>query len=201
MPGTFYTLHFDMQPKDAIVPAGRRLAVMVFSSDRNYTIRPAAGTQLTVDLANSSLSLPIVGGPPTLAAATGVATLDAGATVPSQLALTVGAAVNFGTITAGVTRDYTASTSASVLSTAGNAALSVMDTSATAPGHLVNGDFSLAQALQVQANGKTAYQAITSTPNPLMLWSAPVSNDPVTLNFKQSVASRRRSAPAPTRSR
>ena len=42
-PGTFYTLTFELQPKDAIVAAGRRLGLMVFSSDRQYTIRPDAG--------------------------------------------------------------------------------------------------------------------------------------------------------------
>jgi hypothetical protein len=189
VPGTFYSLHFDMQPKDAIVPAGNRLAVMVFSSDRNYTIRPAAGTVLTVDLSGSSISLPIVGGQPTLAAATGVATTNAGATVPTQLSLTVGSSVSFGTILAGVGKSYTASVAASVVSTAGNAALSVMDTSPTAPGHLVNGDFSLAQPMQVQANGATGYQPITSTPTQLMTWTAPVTNDPVTLNFMQTVGS------------
>ena len=62
IPGQFLTLKFDMQAKDAIVPAGRRLALMVFSSDRNYTIRPAAGTQLTLDLAGSSFTIPVVGG-------------------------------------------------------------------------------------------------------------------------------------------
>ena len=42
-PGTFYTMHFDMQAKDAIVPAGRRLALMVFSSDRSTrSARPPA---------------------------------------------------------------------------------------------------------------------------------------------------------------
>ena len=51
-----------MQPKDVVVPAGRRLALMVISSDRDFTIRPAAGTQLTLDLAGSSLALPVVGG-------------------------------------------------------------------------------------------------------------------------------------------
>jgi predicted acyl esterase len=69
-PGTFYTLKFDMQAKDAIVPAGRRLGLMVFSSDRQYTIRPAPGTQLTLDLAGSSITIPIVGGTSALATAT-----------------------------------------------------------------------------------------------------------------------------------
>jgi predicted acyl esterase len=60
--GRSYRIGFDMQPKDTIVPAGNRLALMVLSSDRDFTIRPRAGTQVTLDLAGSSLTLPIVGG-------------------------------------------------------------------------------------------------------------------------------------------
>jgi predicted acyl esterase len=67
--GSFYPLEFDMQPKDTVVPAGNRLALMVLSSDRDFTIRPAPGTQLTLDLARSSLSLPVVGGSAALAEA------------------------------------------------------------------------------------------------------------------------------------
>jgi predicted acyl esterase len=65
-PGTFYRLDLDMQPKDTVVPAGNRIALMVISSDRDFTIRPAPGTQLTLDLARSSLALPVVGGAPAL---------------------------------------------------------------------------------------------------------------------------------------
>ena len=61
-PGTFYTLHFDMQPKDMVIDAGRRIGVMILSSDYEHTIRPAPGTQLSVDLSQSTVSLPIVGG-------------------------------------------------------------------------------------------------------------------------------------------
>jgi predicted acyl esterase len=61
-PGSFYRIDFDMQPKDTVVPAGNRLALMVLSSDRDFTIRPPAGTQLKLDLTRSSLSIPVVGG-------------------------------------------------------------------------------------------------------------------------------------------
>jgi len=70
-PGSFYRIDFDMQPKDVVVPAGNRLALMVLSSDRDFTIRPAAGTQLSLDLARSSLALPVVGGSAALASAVG----------------------------------------------------------------------------------------------------------------------------------
>ena len=52
--------------------------------------------------------------------------------------------------TPGVAKEYTASTSANVISTAGDATLSVADPSSTAPGHLVNGTFVMPQALQVK---------------------------------------------------
>ena len=60
--GKLYKLNFDLQPKDSVVAAGRRLGVMILSSDRDYTIRPAPGTKLTMDLKKSQLNLPIVGG-------------------------------------------------------------------------------------------------------------------------------------------
>src|SRR5882757_911644 len=61
-PGTFYDLHFDLQPKDSVVIAGHRIGVMILSSDQEATIRPAPGTQLTMDLRHSDVELPIVGG-------------------------------------------------------------------------------------------------------------------------------------------
>ncbi|HTE43865.1 MAG TPA: Xaa-Pro dipeptidyl-peptidase [Gemmatimonadaceae bacterium] len=62
VPGKFYDLTFDLQPDDEFVPAGKRLAVMILSSDKEFTLAPRAGTELTVDLAHSSFSIPIVGG-------------------------------------------------------------------------------------------------------------------------------------------
>ena len=35
---------------------------MIFSSDRDFTLWPEPGTELTVDLAATKLELPIVGG-------------------------------------------------------------------------------------------------------------------------------------------
>ena len=68
-PDRSYPMAVDMQPKDSVVPAGNRLALMVLSSDRDFTIRPAAGTRMTLDLARSSLALPVVGGAAALAGA------------------------------------------------------------------------------------------------------------------------------------
>jgi X-Pro dipeptidyl-peptidase len=62
VPGKFYDLTFDLEPDDEFVPPGKRLAVMIMSSDREFTLWPKPGTELTVDLARSSFSIPIVGG-------------------------------------------------------------------------------------------------------------------------------------------
>lgn len=61
-PGEFVTLTFDLQPDDQIIPAGKRIALMILSSDRDFTIWPKAGTKLTVDLDATKITLPIVGG-------------------------------------------------------------------------------------------------------------------------------------------
>jgi predicted acyl esterase len=61
-PGKMYKLTFDFQPKDSMLAAGRRLGVMILSSDRDYTIRPSPGTELTMALKESKVRLPIVGG-------------------------------------------------------------------------------------------------------------------------------------------
>jgi len=61
-PGRFYDLSFDLQPDDQIIPAGKRIGLMIFSSDRDFTLWPEPGTELTVDLDATSLALPVVGG-------------------------------------------------------------------------------------------------------------------------------------------
>jgi predicted acyl esterase len=71
VPGEFYDVRFDMQPEDHVFPTGTRIGLVIASSDFEYTIRPAKGTELNFDLSKSSLDLPIVGGVGALAAATG----------------------------------------------------------------------------------------------------------------------------------
>lgn len=61
-PGTFYDLTFDLEPDDEFVPPGKQLAVMIMSSDREFTLWPKPGAELTIDLAKSVFSIPIVGG-------------------------------------------------------------------------------------------------------------------------------------------
>jgi len=69
VPGKFYDVTFDLEPDDEFIPAGKRLAVMVMSSDREFTLWPKPGTELTLDLAHSTFSIPIVGGVKALSAA------------------------------------------------------------------------------------------------------------------------------------
>ncbi len=90
-----------------------------------------------------------------------------GGTVAAQLSLVLGAPAVFAPFTAGAAKDYTAATTATVTSTAGGATLSVDG------GTLSNGAFALAQPVQI-AFSKTS-------------WSAPVSNDVVTIGFTQHI--------------
>ncbi len=76
-----------------------------------------------------------------------------------------------------------------MVSTAGDATLSVADPSAFQTGHLVNGAFFLPQALQARANaGSFAAVGSSATPaNELLMFDQPVSNAAVALEFKQSI--------------
>lgn len=71
VPGRFYDLTFDLQPDDQVVPAGKRIALMIFSSDRDFTLWPRPGTELTVDLDATSIELPVIGGTSALGRALG----------------------------------------------------------------------------------------------------------------------------------
>ncbi len=65
-------------------------------------------------------------------------------------------------------KDYATQTKANVISTAGDAALSVSD-----PGHLTNGAFTLPEPLRVSLSKTT--------------WTGPVSNDKVDIAFNQLI--------------
>jgi hypothetical protein len=110
-----------------------------------------------------------------------------GGTVPATLALTVGQA-SFPAFVPGVARTYTASTTANVVSTAGDALLSVSDPSSTATGRLVNGTFSLAAPVQARV-APTALADVggSAAPTPLKAWTAPTSNETVAVDFAQSI--------------
>ncbi len=130
----------------------------------------------TIDVVGTSVTSPVSGA------------------VPATLSLAVGTnAAGLGNFALGVAADYTASLAATVTSTAGEAALTAADSSATAPGHLVNGEYALAEPLQLRAtngaNPATSFAPLAGAPSPLTLltWTAPISNDAVALDFKQSI--------------
>jgi hypothetical protein len=112
---------------------------------------------------------------------------DVSGNVPATLSLTVTPA-SFGAFTPGVARDYNTTLGATATSTAGDATLSVTDASGTAPGHLVNGAFSLPQALQTRV-APAAFAPIGGSPLTLKTYSGPVSNDAVTVDLRQSIGS------------
>ncbi len=62
VPGQFYSLTFNFQPDDQVIKAGQKIGLLIFSSDKDFTLRPDPGTELTIDLDGTMLSLPIVGG-------------------------------------------------------------------------------------------------------------------------------------------
>jgi hypothetical protein len=88
--------------------------------------------------------------------------------VPATLGLTVAPGASFGAFTPGVDKDYTASTTANIISTAGDATLTSSD-----PGHLMNGTFALPAPLEVSFSRSS--------------WTGPTANEPVTIGFKQHI--------------
>ena len=71
-PGKFYEMSFDLQPDDQIIPRGQQIALMIFSSDKEFTLHPDPGTELTVDLNGTTISIPVVGGEAAFKKAIGV---------------------------------------------------------------------------------------------------------------------------------
>ncbi|MCX2971417.1 MULTISPECIES: Xaa-Pro dipeptidyl-peptidase [Streptomyces] len=60
--GREYDLTFRMQPKDHLFEEGRRIGLVVISTDRDFTLRPRPGTTLHLAPAGSTLALPLVAG-------------------------------------------------------------------------------------------------------------------------------------------
>ncbi len=89
-------------------------------------------------------------------------------------------------------KDYVATTTATVTSTAGDATLTVADPSDTATGHLVNGAFSLPQPLLASGATGGTYAPVggSSAPTTLKVWDGPTSNNSSTVSFKQTIGAR-----------
>lgn len=106
-------------------------------------------------------------------------------TVAPTLALRLSGTPSFGGFVPNLERDYTASTTTTLTSTAGEATLTVADGSAVNTGKLVNGAHALAQPLQART-GSAAFAAL-SAPVTLLSLTDPVSGRAVPVEFKQSI--------------
>ena len=166
------------------------------TQDSNPTVNctPAAGTKFAVGTTTVTCTATDANGNATAPKTFNVTVkfvnkADGGVSgsVPATLGLTLGTSASFGAFTPGVAKDYAAQTAATVISTAGDATLSVADPSSTATGHLVNGAFSLPSALQANAGGPFADVGGSAAPTLLKSWSAPTSNEAVTVAFQQHI--------------
>ena len=170
------------------VPRGTCTVMVGFKPTRtNY--RSVARLQVTsnADSATESILL------------TGLSTYDAlggvGGDVPQMLSLAISGAGSFGSFVPAVARTYDTALAASVVSTAGDATLSVTDPSSTAPGHLVNGTFALPSALTLRAvntvQTNPAYVPLSETagtPVNLLTYTGPTAGaDNVTIGLRQAI--------------
>jgi hypothetical protein len=192
---------FQLHPQAWTVQPGHVLKLELLAQDSPYLRTPTG--QGSVQVSDLQLRLPVIDAPGTdlggltvAAPAAKVvppgyklareyateATGSVGGTVPATLSLTLGPAATFGAFQPGVGQTYTASTTATVVSSAGDATLTVTDPSSNAPGRLVNGAFSLAQPLLV-AGSPLSF----ATPATVKTYSAPVSNDVVPVGFSQTI--------------
>jgi hypothetical protein len=143
----------------AYAPPRKDYAAAVGEIDKLRTL--AAGNAAVLAKADALRSWML-----SLGAARGTGTV--GGTVPATLSLTLGAPALFGAFTPAVTKEYETSSTATVTSTAGDATLSVSE-----PGSMTNGAFSLVEPLRVGFSKST--------------WTGPVSNDNVTISYKQLI--------------
>jgi hypothetical protein len=118
---------------------------------------------------------------------------DVGGGAQATLTLTLGQAAAFAPFVPGVATTYGGTMGATVTSTAADAQLTVADPATASPGHLVNGAFVLPQALRASAaspNGTSASEADVGDAahaTSLLTYTGPVTNDQVTLTFKQGI--------------
>jgi hypothetical protein len=118
--------------------------------------------------------------------------VQVGGEVPLVLGLSLNTqTARFPAIVPGISEVYVATVAATVTSTAGNATLSVVDSSQTPNGRLTNGTASLQQPLRVRANNaanpSTITAPLTATPTALLTYTTYVSNDPVTITVTQAI--------------
>ena len=71
VPGEFYQVTFDLIPYDQVIQQGQQIGLMILSSDKEFTLHPKPGTELTINPNLTTITLPIVGGVDTYKKAVG----------------------------------------------------------------------------------------------------------------------------------
>ena len=90
---------------------------------------------------------------------------DPGGSVPATLNLNLGTPTAFTAFVPGLTKDYTSTLTAQILSTAGDAKLTVADASSANVGKMVNGAYALPQTVQVGAQKVATGDGPTAGPD------------------------------------
>jgi len=169
------------------VPRGTCVVNVGFGPRRTGTTS-VARLQFNTTSDNATESVLLVG------KSTNEALSNVGGDVPSIMQLSLSPTASFGTFVPGVARDYNTAIGGTVTTTTGNATLTMTDLSSTAPGFLENASWKLASPLQFRfvAQGQTPLPAFgplngTNSPHVLRQWSAPVTNEGLTIDLRQSI--------------
>ena len=179
------------QPPSAGAPGGTRATCVVNVGFKPTITNFTSITRLIITSGSDAATEQVL----LTGVSTGEALSSIGGEVPSVLSLTIGQAASFGSFIPATARTYETATAAAVTSTAGDATLTVSDPSSTAPGHLVNGTFSLPSPLQVRAinaaDTDNAFEPLpesAGTPKTLLTYSGPTAGaDPATIGFRQAI--------------
>jgi X-Pro dipeptidyl-peptidase len=67
-PGTKYRMTFRLSTTDHVIPAGHRLGLLIGGTDSSVIVRPSQLPRLTVDLADTSVRIPLRGSVPSASA-------------------------------------------------------------------------------------------------------------------------------------
>jgi sugar phosphate isomerase/epimerase len=163
--------------------------VFVRFNPRRALTTSIATLQFTSNSDSATNRIPLVG----TSGASVAAPIEVGGDVASQLTLDITSPSSFGAFVPGTARDYSATLVSEVTTTTPDAALTVVDSSPNAPGHLVNGNVALQQTLKIRAaNAANPTPAFTAMPEtgavlPLLTYTGPTTKDRVTIGFQQSI--------------
>jgi predicted acyl esterase len=158
-PGEFYQLTWTLDPKDYIVTAGSRLALVVLSTDPGYTVRPQNGTELALKPGLSTVTLPLVGGELAFKAnlAGTLASIEA---VPSARSIQAGESVS-------VSVSGTGSQGASFGDLTRDAVLTSTNTSDVVQGNTVQATQTGTRTVHVEVEGVTTSFQVDVVPAPV----------------------------------